>query len=109
METKKIIKNIISALLMLAIIFSFNVTNVFAASTNVPEPSARLDATNQVTFSHLDNVKVGEKVEYEVTDSNGNPAVISIELVNHQSTRNAQLKSPGDDLEHGKFPILEQL
>ena len=81
MKTKKIAKRIISVILMIAMIFSFGVTSALAADADRTEPTAKLEGINQITFSHLEEVGVGESVEYEVTDSHGNPAVISIERV----------------------------
>lgn len=52
------------------------ITSAFAADTDRTEPTARSEGINQITFSHLDKVEVGESIEYEVTDSNGEPAAI---------------------------------
>ena len=52
------------------------ITSAFAADTDKAEPTARSEGINQITFSHLDKVEVGESIEYEVTDSNGEPDAI---------------------------------
>ena len=72
------------------------ITSAFAADTDRAEPTARSEGINQITFSHLDKVEVGESIEYEVTDSNGEPAAISIERVDYQATENTLLKSATD-------------
>lgn len=97
MKTKKITKRFISGLLTLAMVFSLGATNAFAVDTDSKRPMAKEVGTNQVTFSQLDKVKVGEKIEYEVMDSNGDPAVISIERVDNQAAGNMLLRSATDD------------
>ena len=99
MKTKKIAKRIISVILMIAMIFSFGVTSALAADADRTEPTAKLEGINQITFSHLEEVGVGESVEYEVTDSHGNPAVISIErvAVADQDTDNMLFKGATED------------
>lgn len=84
MKVQNTLKRIIASVLMLALVFSFGATSVFAADTAGIEPiapAAKKSGNNQITFSNLGAMKVGDIVEYEVTDSNGDPAVISIERV----------------------------
>lgn len=99
MKTKKITKRVVSGLLTLAMVFSLGATNAFAVDVDTDRegPTAREAGTNQVTFSQLDKVKVGESIEYEVTDSNGEPAVISIERVDNRMAGNTLLRSATDD------------
>lgn len=97
MKGKRITKRVFSGLLMLSMVFSIVATNAFAADTDCERPMVKEEGTNQVTFSQLDKVKVGESIEYEVTDSNGNPAVISIERVDNQDAGKTVLRSATDD------------
>lgn len=81
------------------------ITSAFAADTDRAEPTARSEGINQITFSHLDKVEVGESIEYEVTDSNDEPAVFLLNVLIIRPRRIRYLRAQLMPPEHGKFPI----
>lgn len=71
--------------LIVALVFSVNTMSVFATEE---VPSAKQVGSNSVTFCNFSNLNVGESIEVDVFDSNGNPAKVGIErIANDAGTR----------------------
>ena len=77
MKVKKILKTMVILIAMNVMMLP---ASAFAAETGA---KVRLNADNSITFSNLDNVN--GSVEFEVTDSQGNPATISIERISSKA------------------------
>lgn len=67
---------ILATLLIMTLVITANSFSVLAAEMS---PKAELTANNTVTFSNLDCLEVNETMEFNVTDSEGNPAKIGIQ------------------------------
>ena len=74
MKTKSF-KRVFATVLTLLIIFTTSVSAFAAEST----PQAKLNGNNTITFSNLDNLAVNESIEFDVVDSDGNPAKVGIQ------------------------------
>ena len=81
MSNKSRYAKTISLVLSLILVFSFGATTAFAAEATGKAPSVTMTANNELTFSNLENVKHGERVEFIIIDSDGNPATVGVERV----------------------------
>lgn len=69
----------------LVLVFSYGVTSAFAAEAPAEMPSIVMPANNELSFSNLENVKSGERIEFPITDAKGKPATVGIERVDLSS------------------------
>lgn len=77
-SSKNYLNRFFSTLLAFMVVLSLGATSAFAAEQ---PPQAISSVDGSVTFSNLDNMKIGDVLEYDVIDRNGDPATISIERV----------------------------
>lgn len=70
------IKQVFATILAMVLMITTNSLSAFATETT---PKARLIDNNTVTFSNLDNLAVNESIEFDVVDSEGNPAKLGIQ------------------------------
>lgn len=85
MSNKSRFTKIFSLVLSLVLVLSYGATAAFAAEATTETPSVVMTANNELSFSNLENVKPGERVEFNIIDAEGNPATVGIERVNLQS------------------------
>lgn len=71
-------KKIFVTLVVLAMMVTGSSLTAFAAET---APQAKMGANNTVTFSNLDNLAVNEVMEFDIVDSEGNPAKVGIQRI----------------------------
>lgn len=76
---RKGFKRIVALVLTVITVMGCTSSSTFAAERE--EPSAKLKSNNTISFTGLSELKVNEGIEYEITDSNGNPATVGIECV----------------------------
>lgn len=81
MSKKSFFKKVFSFVMSLMLIVSMGATTAFAANTNACVPTAVMTASNKLTFKNLKSVQPGESVEFNIIDSEGNPATIGVERV----------------------------
>jgi len=77
---KRGITKILSLFLTLVLFLSLDGTNAFAANIN-EIPTAKLVGKAELSFSNLESMNVGDSIEVNVIDQQGNPAVVGIEKV----------------------------
>lgn len=76
MSKKFSIKRICATVLATVLMMTAVSFSAFAAG---PTPEAKLTSNNTVTFSNLDSLTVNETMEFDVVDSEGNPAKVGIQ------------------------------
>ena len=81
--------------LFLMFVLAWGTTTAFAAETNIYNQSFVMTANNGLTFSNLDDIKPGDRLESNVIDSEGNPATIAVECVDLSSSTKATLPGYG--------------
>lgn len=79
-------KRFFAILVVVAIMVTGNLLIALAAEE---VPQVRMNAKNNVTFSNIDNLDVGETMEFDIVDSEGNPAKVGIERVSRQNRAGA--------------------
>ncbi|ANU47806.1 hypothetical protein ADH76_18450 [Enterocloster clostridioformis] len=77
------VKRVLATILAMALMITAGSFSAFAAS---PAPEAKLTGINTITFSNLDSLAVNETMEFDVVDSEGNPAKVGIQRLS-DSTR----------------------
>lgn len=70
-------KRIFTMVLVITLVLSLTSFSAFATDMTA-NPEAKLTAKNTVSFSNLDKIAVGEVLEFDVLDSEGNPATVGI-------------------------------
>lgn len=76
---RKGLKRVVALLLTVITVMGGTSLSAFAAEKE--EPSAKLKSDNTISFTGLSELDVNESIEYEITDSNGDPATVGIERV----------------------------
>lgn len=74
------VKRVLVTILAMALMVTASSFSTFAASS-VPE--AKLTGNNTITFSNLDSLAVNETMEFDVVDSEGNPAKVGIQRLSN--------------------------
>jgi len=80
------IKKLFTSVLTLALMVVTTSLTAFAAE---PTPQAKISGNNTITFSNLDSLAENESMEFDVVDSDGNPAKVGIERVSSSTLRAA--------------------
>lgn len=82
MSNKSKFSKLLSLFLALVLVFSYCSATTFAAESTTETPSVVITANNELSFSSLERIKLGEHVEFNLFDAEGNPATVGIERVN---------------------------
>ena len=75
------LKKTAALVLSIVLVLSFWTTAALAAETTFDAPMVAMTTDNELSFSNLDSLKVGECIEFDIIDSEGNPATIGVERV----------------------------